>query len=275
MKQLGAFAILFIAALPTLPPAEGSQPKQLEIFSRLGGKANVKIYSGESVTFRVREASSGLEDLFAPTQPLHGVTFVLREWPIIRQDAIATVKGANRRVVREQKPEPELWGIPPSSFTVRGGAMVGRYKLTAKKPGYQSAKILIYLARFEIVDIDARLTEKVYRASFDIRLLDPSEEGRAIPILIESLNFDGKRIDWRNDIVLAPVMLEPDLYRSSRRISLSSQVVEGLAERVARAKEDPLPPGFFDMKPLRIVEGGTLRVSFREMQAVYPLPLGY
>jgi hypothetical protein len=274
MTTRWAFPLLLIVALASdALLAESGRP--MELVSEAGRLDEVKIYSGEALTFRVREKSDGLRDMFSGGgEFLHGVSFELREWPKVTQDRMATIKGANRRVVRQKRPEPELWGIGPSSFSIEGEC-VGRYKLTASKPGYAPVSVLINLAAFEIVDIDGELTEDFYRAVFSIRLVDPTERGKAIPLTVESLDEEGRLVDARKDVVLAPVNLEPGVYRTNRRIHLSSHALETFKERLARKDEASLPPEFFDLFPLRIVEGGMLRISFRSLRAGYPLPLGY
>jgi hypothetical protein len=246
----------------------------MELVSELGKKSVVKIYSGESLTFRAREKYDGLGGLFTGAAHLYDVTFTLRKWPIIRQDAVGIVKGANRPIVREEKPAERLWGTPPPSFTIEGGG-VGRYKLTATKKGFAPVEVLVNLASFRLDNIDGVLNERLYSASFDVLLTDPEEKRRSIPLLVESLDMDGRLVDMRKDVVLAPVVLEMDEYRSSRRIKISSYTLESFMERVKRAKEDPVPREFYDQKALRIVEGGMIRVSFRNVQAIYPVPLGY
>jgi hypothetical protein len=82
-------------------------------------------------------------------------------------------------------------------------------------------------------------------------------------------------VDSRKDLRLVPVDVRDHEYRTNRRIHLSSTAIEGFHERLKRRHEKPLPPEFFDLKAMRIVEGGMLRISFRNLQAVYPLPLGY
>ncbi len=271
LRASGLLILLLLAAAPLVAAGSGGQ---MEIVSELGKKAQVKIYSGESLTFRIREKQEGLSGLFAGSDYLYGITFKLREWPKVKQDQIATIKGANRRVVREQKPAKELWGVPASSFTIEGGP-AGRYKLTASKPGFAPVAVLIHMAAFNIVNIDGVVDERSYHARFDIELTDPDEKERAIPLLVESLDDQGRIVDMRKDVVLAPVFLKEHEYSSSRRIRISSNALESFANRLKRKEDHPLPEGFFDQRALRIVEGGMLRISFRNLQAVYPLPLGY
>ena len=68
-------------------------------------------------------------------------------------------------------------------------------------------------------------------------------------------------------------MLRPGEYKSSRRILIASDVVESMKDRVARKKQKPLPPGYYETAALRIVEGGYLRIRFRNVKIDYPLPL--
>ncbi len=273
-RALRASGLLILLLLTAAPLVAAGSGRRMELVSELGKKKQVKIYSGESLTFRIREKHEGLSGLFAGSDYLYGITFTLREWPNVEQDQIATVKGANRRVVRKQKPAEELWGVPASSFTIEGG-LAGRYKLTASKPGYAPVTVLINMATFNIVNIDGVLDERSYHARFDIELTDPDEKGRAIPLLVECLDDQGRIVDMRKDIVLAPVNLQEHEYAGSRRILISSGALESFANRLKRKEDHPLPEGFFDLKALRIVEGGMLRLSFRNLQAVYPLPLGY
>jgi hypothetical protein len=274
MSTTRALGLLILVLLTAAPPISAGSGRQMEIVSELGKKAAVKIYSGESLTFRVREKQEGLTGLFSGGAYLYEITFELREWPKLKQDQIALIKGANRRIVREQEPEEELWGLPPSSFTIEGGP-AGRYRLTASKPGYPPVEVLVNIASFNLRNIDGVLDECSYRARFDVELTDPDEQGRSIPLLLESLDDQGRVVDMRKDLVLAPVNLEGHEYRSSRRPLISSHAIEPFMNRLKRREQEPLPEGFFERTPLRIVEGGMLRISFRNLQAVYPLPLGF
>ncbi|MHC4469440.1 MAG: hypothetical protein ACYS99_00620 [Planctomycetota bacterium] len=274
MRATGAFwLLLLVLGSPSLLAQQGP-PKKMDLVSALGRAKVVKIYSGESVTFHAQERREGIGGIFAPGEYLRGVTFTLRSWPKVRQDAHAIVKGSNRPVIRTQRPEPDLWGMPPSSITIDGGKP-GRHLLEATKPGFAPARVVIHLARFELVDIEAELTARHYRASFDIQLVDPDEKGKPIPLLVQILSREGRVIDARDDVVLAPVLMEEGHYRSSRTIRLSSLEVESFRDRLKRRKEDPLPPEFFDRRSLRIAAGSAVRISFRHLHAAYPLPFGY
>jgi len=246
----------------------------MELVSRLGRRPSVKIYSGESLTFRAREVRVGLSGIFDSGDFLRGVSFTLREWPRVRQDAHATVKGGNRGVVREKRPEPDLWGLPASWFTVEDEPP-GRYVLTAKKSGYSNAEVVIDSASFNLLVNDGELSLKHYIANFDVRLVDPSERGKAVPILIESLDVAGAVVDSRDDLRLAPVTGKIAVYKTPVSVNVSSATPESFRERVKRTKKNPLPPGFFATKSMRVVEGGSIRISLRNLHAVYPLPLGY
>lgn len=248
--------------------------RQMELVCELGSKSAVKIYSGETLTFRAREKVEGLPGLFTASEYLHGVKFVLRKWPKVRQDMVGIFKGSNRQIVREQKPGKMLWGAPPSRFTT-GGGDAGRYKLTATKPGYAPVEVMISKATFEIIDIDGDLTDRQYTASFQVMLTDPDEARKSIPLLVECLDREGRIVDMRKDILLAPVALEMDNYQSSRRIRISSNTLEPFMERIKRDKKDPVTKEYLDRAALRIVEGGMIRISFRNVQAVYTVPLGY
>jgi hypothetical protein len=247
---------------------------EMELVSELGRQSVVKIYSGEALTFKAREKNEGLSGLFSSSEYLYEVTFVLKRWPKVRQDAAGMIKGANRPVVREQKPGKQLWGDPPPSITVECGEP-GRYQLIASKPGYAPVEVVIHMASFRIDDIDGELDDDHYRASFTVELSDPDEKRTAISLLVESLDMDGRIVDLRKDVVLAPVALDLDDYRSSRRIIIASNVLEPFMDRMKRNQDDPVPAEFLDRGALRIVEGGMLRISFRSLQAVYPIPLGY
>ncbi len=109
---------LIVTLILTLSPVRAAPKGRMELVSHLGRKAVVKIYSGESLTFHVREVRGGLTGIFNSGGFLRGVSFSLRAWPRIRQDAMATAKGGNRSVVREKRAEPDLWGLPASHFTV-------------------------------------------------------------------------------------------------------------------------------------------------------------
>jgi hypothetical protein len=269
-------ALLLLLTVPLLSPAlvADSPVRRMELVCELGPKAAVKIYSGETLTFRTREKQDGLSGLFTSSEYLDGVTFVLREWPKIRQDSIGIIKGYNRAVVREKKPGKILWGSPPSWFTTDGGT-AGRYRLTATRPGYAPASVLISKAEFRIEDIEADLSDRAYHASFQVKLTDPDEKRQSIPLLVESLDADGRIVDMRKDVLLAPVALEMDGYAGSRRIRISSHVLEPFMERIKRHEQDPVSKEYLDRAALRIVEGGMIRLSFRNVQAVYPVPLGY
>jgi hypothetical protein len=275
MRIPRAILPVLLALLATAPvSAQEKGIKKMELVSRLGRKASVKIYSGETLTFRVREKPRGLDGLAGGGDYLRGIAFELRYDPKVVQDAVAMVKGANRGVVREQKPEPDLWGLPPSKFEI-GDEKPGRYVLTATKKGYAPARIVVHLAAFEIVDIDGELTDRHYAASFAIRLIDPDEEGKPIPILVESLDEDGRVIDKRHDVAFVRVKTATGEFTTSRRVQLASNETESFEARWDRRKDEPVPPDFFDRKAMRIVEGGRIRISFRNLHAVYDLPLGY
>jgi len=255
-------------------PARGDGPKQMELVSRLGRRANVKLYSGESLTFRAREVRDGLSGIFDSGDFLRGVSFRLVSWPRVKQDAIAMLKGTSRTTVREKKKEPDLWGLPASFFTVED-EKPGRYVLEARKAGYRQASVVLDCASFAILVNDGELTDRHYTANFDVELEDPSEKGKAIPILVESLDENGAAVDSRSDLRLAPVSGKAHTYRTNLSVNLSSRVAESFRERRKRADKDPLPPTFYATKPLRIVEGGMIRITLRNLNAVYPLPLGY
>jgi len=273
-RAISCGLLVTLALLITLAPLGAAPKRRMELVSRLGRRATVKIYSGESLTFRARETRGGLSGIFDSGDFLRGVSFCLREWPRVKQDAHATVKGRNRSVVREKRPEPDLWGLPASNFTVED-ERPGRYVLTAKKAGYQSAEVVIDSASFSILVNDGSLSDRHYNANFDVRLVDPSERGKAVPILIESMDAEGAVVDSRSDLRLAPVAGRTALYKTPVGVNLSSATFESFRERVKRKKKDPLPPRFFVTKPMRVVEGGSIRISLRNLHAVYPLPLGY
>jgi len=265
---------LTLALLVTFAPLDAAPKRRMELVSRLGRRANVKIYSGETLTFRAREVRGGLSGIFDSGDFLRGVSFSLREWPRVKQDAHATVKGGNRSLVREKRPEPDLWGLPASHFTVED-ERPGRYMLTAKKAGYKCAEVVINAASFNLLVNDGVLSLKHYTANFDVRLVDPSEKGRSIAILIESMDDAGAVVDSRDDLRLAPVSGKQSTYQTRMSVNLSSATPESFRERLKRRKKNPLPPRFFATKPMRIVPGGSIRISLRNLHAVYPLPLGY
>jgi hypothetical protein len=284
MERALRLLLVLILALPAAPSFAGKETPKLEIVSSRGPKREVKLYSGEVLVFRVREARHGIDAVFGSNAWLDGVTFTLRSHPAVKQDAIAIAKGRNAGVVRDQKPSEALWGDPPSVFRMEVGRKSnadaeleppGRYLLTASKPGYVAATVIVHLAAFEIVDIDADLTERQYVASFSVRLEDPDEPGKPIPLLVESLDADGRVIDLRRDIALSLLKERRGEFRSTRRVRLSSLAIESFEERLRRRDDDPLPPEFFDVRPLRISEGGSIRLSMRNLHAVYPVPLGY
>jgi len=270
-----AFLPVVLALLAAAPSAARERDlRRMEIVSRLGRRASVKIYSGESLAFRVRERPRGLDELAGGGDYLRGVAFELRSDPKVVQDAVAMVKGANRGVVRRQEPEPDLWGLPPSRFEIDGGKP-GRYLLTATKEGYAPARVVVHLASFEIVDIDAALSDRHYTASFAVRLIDPDEEAKPIPILVECLDGNDRVIDRRHDVAFVPVKQRTGEFRTNRRVLLASNASESFESRWKRRKEDPVAPDFLDRKAMRIAEGGRIRLSFRNLHAVYDLPLGY
>lgn len=272
MRTLRAITVLFLFA-PFLS-VDAKPPRSMELVSRLGRKAAVKIYTGEGLTFRARDVRGGLEGIFESGGFLHGVSFTLREWPRVKQDAAGIVKGANRHLVREKKAEPELWGLPESSFDV-GDEAPGRYVLLAKKSGYADARVVIDCASVNLIVNDGELTDRHYTANFDVELVDPAEKGRPVPIRVECMDEDGAIVDGRDDLRLAPVTGKANVYRTGHAVNLSSQVVESFAERLKRKETAPLPPTFFAVKPMRVTEGGSVRISLRNLRLVFPLPLGY
>lgn len=272
MKRSGAL-VLLILLLAASPSFTATKKKTMELVSRHGRRAEVKIYSGEALKFRAREVSRGLSSIFESGQFLHGVTFTLREWPRVKQDAVAMIKGANRRIVRKEGPGLELWGMPPSTFSI-GARGAGRYLLTATKPGYKPAQVVIHCARFVLNVEKGVLTDRHYRCEVSVELEDPSEKSKPIPLLIEVLDEKGSVIDSRDDVRLVPVTAREGLFKSNRIIRFSSMSAEAFRERLKRAPRDPLPAGFFELKSLRLVERGSIRISFRNLHAVYPLPLG-
>ena len=272
MRVLGALTLLFLSL--GVPPAMAGRGdmRKMELISPLGRVRSLKIYSGETVTLRVQERRAGIDGIFSPGEYLRGVTFTLRSWPRIAQDAHAITKGAHLPVIRTQRPGDELWGAPPSSFTIEVDKPE-RYLLTATKPGFQPAKLVIHLAKFELVGIKGELGSH-YRVSFRVLLVDPDEKGKTIPLFVESLSLEGRVIDARDDLGLAPVSGKPGHYRSNRTIRISSIRAESFRSRLRRREENPLPPQFFDRWPLRISTGGAIRIGFRQVHAVYPLPFG-
>ena len=270
-KALGAVSICLLVTGSLF--AGGPRTGRMEIVSRRGSQKCVKLYSGEVLTFHAREKREGIGDIFSPGAYLHGVTFTLREWPRPRdREKVGIIDGVNRRVVCKKEPaDRALWGTPPSSFQVEGGG-AGRYRLEASKSGYAPTCVILQLASFKLTDLDGDLGPEHYRVSFDISLVDPDEAPKAVPLLIESLSEEGAVIDSRDDVALVPLMLGPGQFRSSRRITLWTGAVESFRDRYGRRKERPLPGEFFDTKSLRIAEGGALRLSFRSLRVVYPLP---
>ena len=142
-----------------VPPALAGRGdlRKMELISPLGRVRSLKIYSGETVTLRVQERRAGIGGIFSPGEYLRGVTFTLRSWPRVTQDAHAITKGAHLPVICTQRPVDELWGAPPSSFTIEVDKP-GRYLLTATKPGFPSGtEVLPELhARIEGVDEEVR-----------------------------------------------------------------------------------------------------------------------
>ncbi|MEN8148324.1 MAG: hypothetical protein ABFS86_00790 [Planctomycetota bacterium] len=266
--------VLLVGLCSAVPPLDAAPPAKMELVSRLGRKTVVKIYSGESLTFRARDVRGGISSIFTSGGFLRGVSFTLREWPRVKQDAAGIVKGANRHLVREKKAEPDLWGLPASFFVVEDEP-AGRYVLTAKKPGYTDARVVIDCATVNLEVNDGELTERHYTANFDVELTDPAEKGRPVPIRVECLDEDGAIVDARDDLRLLTVTGSRNLYRTNVAVHLSSRVAESFRERVKRRKTAPLPTTFFATKPMRITEGGSIRISLRNLRLVYPLPLGY
>lgn len=198
-----------------------------------------------------------------------------------------------RLLARAKKADPPRWGRPPASFIVGGGKVrraghgaplrpgeyptrrgytVGRHVLEATKPGYEKDEIVIHKAAFFIDRRKDRFRDGHYLAGFELWLVDPDEKGKPIPLRIETSSPERTGVDRRDDVVFAPLFLRPGEYRSSRRILISSEVTESMMDRVARREKAPLPPGYYEQAALRVVEGGYLRIRFRNLIAANPLP---
>jgi hypothetical protein len=291
---VGKLRIVVLLALAAAGALAAPDPKpKLEIFSARGNAKTVKLFGTETVVFFAREQSPARAVTLADPPALKGVTFRFHAWPRASPGTATPVRP--RILLREVKPPPPRWGRAPDSFPVRGGSTpqvgsgaplrpdqhptkkgcsVGRYVLEATKPGYEKAEIVIHKAAFSLDRMKDRFRDGHYLAGFELSLVDLDEKGKAIPLRIETLSPERTVIDRRDDIVLAPLFLRPGEYRSSRRILITSEVTESMMDRVARREKAPLPPGYFERAALRVVEGGYLRLRFRNLKIDYPLPLG-
>lgn len=293
--------LLLLLALP-LRAEEPLRPKKLEIFSARGAKRRVKIYTGESVTFRAREKREGLAAIF-DARPLGDVTFTLTP-KRVPDETLSIRLARDPEPVARKEPGEELWGAPPSSFVIGGGKVspdqaalrgrlgrrprpglkldrdffvgfrtAGRYLLEAEKPGFEPDEIEVDLAAFKLDGIRSSTNPRHHTAIFDLHLNDPSAPPRSIPVKIETLSAEGAVVDARSDVTLKPLMLRPGEFRGDRRVRICSNEAEGFRDRVLRRKAHPLPRDFRETKPFRIVEGGYLRITLPGVRLVYPLPL--
>ena len=267
--RLGHFLIL--ALLVPIGSLSADPKRELEVVCERGAVTEVKLYSGESLTFTARDKREGITALFGETR-LDQVTFTLMEFDRARRVGTAIAQGVKHKTIREVR------GVAgkPTRFTINGGRACRRL-LLVKRAGFVTARVIIHLARFHLDEIWESLREDGwddphYTAVFEIYLEDPDEERAEIPVRIETLDAEGRLLDERTDVLLRARERWPERFRSNQRIRISTAVIETFRERVARKETAPLPGGFYTNRPLRMVTGGFLRISFLTLEATWPVP---
>jgi len=283
LGRAGHVALLLLLLLAPGVRADDPPPekRRMVVVCERGRVKRVKLYNREELTFRCREAATGVDGIFGRNVDLKGITWSLEEVPPPREPAEMVFEGRSRRA-RVVKRPPEGAEKQPlldtSTYTVRGRRLPGRYRLRAEKEGFETASVLLCFARFRLVRVRSSLNryskdEERYAAAFEVELVDPDEEAAKVPIRVETVDGKGRVIDRRDDVYLKAKERWRE-FRSSRRIRVSTTETEGFRARYRRRHEDPLPPGFFDTQPLRLPGEGAIRISLRGVWASWKFPLG-
>jgi len=248
LRYLALLACLPLTGLVIAAESKSEIPV-LSIFSKLGVDEDVKLYNEEPVTFMTRSAGR------ASGSPLRGVTFVLFG------------EGAGAGIVDNvwaKTSDGSQWGRPPSSISYPTDRKmpVGRYRLRASKPGWNSAEIKIVKVEFGYHDLKADRTREYYRARFKLRLLDCTEKRQLVPVKVMVETANGGLLDCVEGNLVRN-LTRPCLFESRDRVKISSRV-EIPDRRKPPAKRTGL---------LKVVPNCRLVLELDGIRFPYPVPL--
>jgi hypothetical protein len=208
-------AVLLLALLLRTAGAEDTDIPRLAIFSPFGAGKDARIFNDEPIEFRaIREDDprSGF---------LKGVRFVLY------RDGGSPDR--TETVLVDSGDEEGMWGGPPSSLRLPPEAKPmepGRYHLVALKRGWVSAKITITLADFRRIEQEVQHTRDSYRAAFHLRLEDPLETRKAVPVDVYVESAEGAVLAHRK-IRLLPTRKRKSVFQTAQKVRLYSGAEEG------------------------------------------------
>jgi hypothetical protein len=261
-----------------LPPLDPSVPPgtPFDIASSAGRGRRIKVWVGEPIAFAARPRPRDPGDLFEPTRWLCDVLWTLTALsPAPDETARCISPGTNRRVVARVGPEG-LWGDEASLFRYPNDLKTpwkpGRYVLRAERASGDSAEVGLDVASFEVVEVRALIRKEKYEAAIRLKLTDPSEIRRAIPVAVEIVSSAGDLLDYVRGARLALDTARPGIYHS-QKLLLSSRV-----RRPCRARyeeQDPAKALKLSMTKhvLQVLRNSHLRITLDGVVFSYPLPL--
>jgi hypothetical protein len=270
-----ATALLALGLLLLGAPTRGEEESPaLELYSNRGCLPSVKLYSGERLTFRVREKRVSVGGLFGDGVDLSDVEFHVEPWPPPEPSPIMIIQGRNAEDDRFRRSRKV-----GDSYALDCPYRPGRYKLIAEKEGYRRACVVIYAAQFALLRMRHSIRpwnrdDPSYWAAFEVGITDQFEERDRIPIRIECLDEDRRVIDVRDDVIVLRKRQWPARFLSNFRIRISNTVVEGFRDRVERLNAAGFDGDSLHAKIMRIRKFGYLRISFDQLSFTYRLPLG-
>ena len=232
---------LLLAAEETLP--------ELAIVSRLGSGPRIRVFNREALLLFAAE--KGKED----GTLLTGVTFTLYDHdgnPEVDEDV---------RMLWETE---RRWGDPPSHAELPledRRLPVGRYRLSARKAGWEPAQIDLIVARFRYFGLAADHEDDSYKASIRLRIEDPTEKRKAVKVRILVLSADGTLIDEGHSTLL------PVAHREG--------VFEGGTVKISSKRKTPNRelPSSMRKGILKVTPGCRLALELNGVRFTYPIPL--
>jgi hypothetical protein len=260
--------LVLLAALASAAAGQGAS--RLRIVTSKGPvDSPFRVFFGSAHAFyAVAAGGDQLAPDFRPAHALDGV-----DWRLHRLDDMRNVRDAathhpGREIRHRKAPEQRQWGRPGPPFILPTDLVAplssGRYVLRATHPIHGEDTLALTVVSILLIGYADEHTAGAYAAGFRIAVVDPDLTEPTTPMVVETVDKNGRRLDGLTGVRLAR---SGRVYLSPKRIRISSSAPRPGPARRGREPRDPR------RHTLHIQRDGSLRLTFGRRVFEFPLPL--